>query len=187
MASVLDNFFNFYIMLNAKSDRILNRRFSIITSKLIICLIAIALVFTTIVAPAQAIDYGRRNLIENDFSGQDLTDSLFDHANLRGANFSHANLRGVRFFAANLEGANFEGADLTGADLESARLTRTNFSNAILEGAFATNTLFNGAIIDGADFTDVLLRLDTEKKLCDIAKGTNPVTGRNTRDTLNCF
>jgi uncharacterized protein YjbI with pentapeptide repeats len=59
-------------------------------------------------------------------------------------------------------------------------------TNANLEGAFASNAKFEGAIIDGADFTDVLVRPDVQKMLCKVAKGTNPVTGRETRETLYC-
>ncbi|MFM6475376.1 MAG: pentapeptide repeat-containing protein, partial [Dolichospermum sp.] len=80
-----------------------------------------------------------------------------------------------------LESANLLGANLTNATLDSARLIKTNLTNAILEGAFAANAKF-----DGADFTDVLLRRDENNKLCKVAKGTNPVTGRDTRDTLYC-
>ena len=148
--------------------------------------LGIWLTLTIAIAPVWAVSYDKVVLRNEDFSGQDLRDASFDHADLRGSNFSNANLRGVRLFAANLDSVNFEGADLTGADLESARLTKVNFTNAILEGAFATNTLFNGAIIDGADFTDALLRSDIQKKLCEVAKGTNPTTGRDTRESLLC-
>ncbi|MEA5532874.1 pentapeptide repeat-containing protein [Crocosphaera sp. XPORK-15E] len=154
---------------------------------LIITCLLISFLLLADIEPAWAVNYSQQNLVERDFSGQDLRDAIFDHANLRGANFSHANLQGVRFFSANLESANFEEADLRFADLESARLIKVNFTNAILEGAFVTNTLFGSStIIDGADFTDVFLRPDTEQKLCTIAKGTNPMTGRNTKDTLFC-
>jgi len=138
-------------------------------------------------SPAQALDYNRENLVDADFSGRDLTDSSFTKANLRNANLSHTQLQGVSFFAANLEDANLEAANLTNATLDSARLVEANLTNAILEGAFAFNARFEGAKIDGADFTDVLLREDMQEKLCAVAQGTNPVTGRNTRDTLNCF
>lgn len=140
----------------------------------------------TIAAPATANDYNQEQLVGADFSGRDLRDSSFTRANLRIANFSNADLRGVSFFSANLENANFEGANLSQATLDKARFMGANLTNAILEGAYAFNTSFKGAIIDGADFTDVFMRDDAHEVLCSLAKGTNPVTGRNTRDTLLC-
>jgi uncharacterized protein YjbI with pentapeptide repeats len=146
----------------------------------------LALLLGSIVPPAFALDYEREILIGADFSGKDLTDAEFTKANLRQSNLSHANLRGVRFFAANLEEANLEGADLSGAILDLARLNRANLTDAILEGAFVANARFTGATITGADFTDVLLRRDIQSQLCQIATGTNPTTGRETRETLFC-
>ncbi len=137
-------------------------------------------------APALADDYNSEFLVGADFSEQVLTDSSFTRANLRGTNFKNADLRGVSFFGANLEGANLEGANLSGATLDTARLTAANLKNAVLEGAFAFNAKFDGAIIDGADFTDVEVRQDAQMLLCKAARGTNPVTQRKTRDTLNC-
>lgn len=136
---------------------------------------------------ALAENYTKAFLVEADFSGKDLTDSSFTKANLRGANLSNTNLQGVSFFGANLEDANLEGANLSYATLDTARFVDTNLNNAVLEGAFAFNTKFNGATIDGADFTDVLLREDMQELLCDVAQGVNPVTGRATRATLECF
>ncbi len=137
-------------------------------------------------SPVFALDYNRESLIGRDFSGQDLTDSEFTKANMRESNLSHAYLVGVRFFATNLERANLEGADLRNSVLDSARLVRANLKDANLEGAFAANTKFEGATIDGADFTDVELRPDVQKMLCAAATGTNPTTGRETRETLYC-
>jgi uncharacterized protein YjbI with pentapeptide repeats len=187
----------------ANSDRILvstldvspthfelgHKKYRRIFTNILSLLLCIAVGITAIAGfspTALALEYNKEILIEADFSGRDLTDSSFTKANLRQSNFSHANLRGVSFFAANLESANLESADLSFATLDSARLIRANLTNAVLEGAFASNARFDGAIIDGADFTNILLRQDEEKKLCKLAKGTNPVTGRNTRDTLFC-
>ena len=147
---------------------------------------AIAALSCVITPSALALDYNKESLVNNDFSGRDLTDSSFTKANLRNSNLSNTNLQGVSFFAANLESANLEGANLTNATLDAARIIKTNLTNAVLEGAFAANAKFDGAIIDGADFTDVLLRQDEQDKLCKVAIGTNPTTGRKTRDTLFC-
>ncbi|MCU0527656.1 MAG: pentapeptide repeat-containing protein [Elainella sp. Prado103] len=139
-----------------------------------------------IAQPALAADYNREFLVGADFSDQVLIDDSFTKANLRGANFSGSNLQGVSFFGANLEDANLAGANLTNATLDSARFVNTDLSNAVLEGAFAFNTKFNGAEIEGADFTDVLLRDDMQQILCTTAHGTNPTTGRDTRESLGC-
>lgn len=137
-------------------------------------------------APAFALQRDKEILVGADFTGRDLTSDSFTKANLRSSNFTDADVRGVSFFAANMEDANFSGANLGGATLDLARMRNANLTNAILEGAFAYNTRLEGAVIDGADFTDVLLRDDMQEKLCKVAKGTNPVTGRNTRETLFC-
>ena len=162
------------------------QRIPAVLFSLVLIVLAGIVAIGTHATPALALDYNREALINADLSGRVLTDSSFTKANLRNSNLSHTDLRGVSFFAANLENANLEGANLTNATLDTARLTRANLTNAILEGAFAFNAKFDGAQVDGADFTDVLLRQDVQKQLCKVAKGTNPTTGRQTRDTLEC-
>ncbi len=137
-------------------------------------------------SPVLADDYNKEFLVGADFSNRVLTDSSFTKANLRGSNFSNADLRGVSFFGANLEGANLEGANLSNATLDTVRFTEANLNNAILEGAFAFNAKFDGATIEGADFTDAELRQDAQLLLCKTAKGVNPTTKRQTRETLGC-
>ena len=165
------------------STTVLNKR---ILRRSVLILLAMLVSASIWASPAFALDYNRENLLGRDFSGQVLTDASFTKANLRNSNLSHSDLTGVSFFAANLESANLEGANLTNATLDAARIIKTNLTNAVLTGAFAANAKFDGAIIDGADFTDVLLRQDEQDNLCKIAQGTNPTTGKETRETLMC-
>lgn len=148
--------------------------------------LAVALTLSGLAAPAAAENYNKMNLIESDFSNQVLTDTEFSDANLRNSDLSHSDFTGVSFFGANLQKVNLEGAILRYTTLDNARMVKANLTNAVLEGAFAFNTNFEGAIIDGADFTDVLMSLREQDNLCAIATGTNPTTGRKTRETLNC-
>lgn len=136
--------------------------------------------------PALATNFDRKNLRQQDFSGQDLTDNDYTRADLTEADLSHANLELVRLFTTRLTRANLEGANLRGATLDGATLTGANLKNALLEGAYAINIEFQGANIEGADFTDVLLDPKDNDRLCDIASGVNPTTGRDTRETLYC-
>ncbi|ANV91623.1 MULTISPECIES: pentapeptide repeat-containing protein [unclassified Picosynechococcus] len=136
---------------------------------------------------AWAVDYNKRTFIQEDFSHQDLRDNSYDLSSLRGCDFSYSDLRGVRFFSANLEFVNFEGADLRGAVLDSARIGHANFKNANLEGAFlASVKITPSTVIEGADFTDALILARENDKLCELASGTNPTTGRDTAATLYC-
>ena len=152
-----------------------------------VLLVAASFVMSSYVQTALADDFTKATLpISSDFSNKDLTTFEFTQASVRMGKFVNANMTGVSFIGGDFDSADMTGANLTNALLDTARFTRVNLTNAILVGAFTSVTNFDGAIIDGADFTDVLLRRDVQLKLCKVAKGTNPTTGRATKETLEC-
>jgi uncharacterized protein YjbI with pentapeptide repeats len=136
--------------------------------------------------PVGAEDYTKRDLQGSNFAYQDLTESAFLKANLRNSDLSHVQARGVDLFGANLINANLQEADLTAATLDMANMQNADLRGAVLENSLMWLTKVEGAQITGADFTNALLRKDTLSILCESASGTNPITGRDTRDSLDC-
>lgn len=155
--------------------------------RLLAPLIALLLAITLPLAPAHAaMDYAKQVLIGADFTNREMQGVTFNLTNLREADFSGSDLQGASLYGAKLQDANLTDTNLRDATLDSAVLDGTNLTNAVLEDAFAFNTRFSNVIITGADFTNVPFRGDALKTLCAAAEGTNPVTGRDTRDTLGC-
>lgn len=153
--------------------------------KTINILLCLALILT-VAEPAFADVYVKAFLQGADFSGRSLQGYQFNESDLRNTSFVNADAQGVSFFAANMKESNLTGANLSYSTLDNARLDKANLTNAVIQGSFAYGTSFNNVIIDGADFTDVDLRPPVRRKLCQSAKGQNPVTGKLTRETLEC-
>jgi len=156
-------------------------------NKRFLSILAAAFLFLVPIQPSMAaMDYAKQVLIESDFSNRDLTGVTFNLANLLKADLSGSDLQGASLFGAKLEGADLSNTNLRDATLDSAILEGTDLSNAVLEDAFAFNARFKDVKITGADFTNVPMRSDVIDSLCLVAEGTNPITGRETRDSLGC-
>lgn len=155
--------------------------------------VSTSLALGTQLAPADAVSGGGMDFASSDISGKDFSRQSLVQKDFSGAlalntNFRDAKLRACRFFKTNLKDADFAGADMTGAALEQAQLEGASFENAVLESAYFTTTIEEARTITGADFTDAIMPERAQKALCERsdAKGTNPTTGVDTRDSLLC-
>ncbi len=131
-------------------------------------------------------NYVRSQITGIDLHGQDLSKSSIAGATARDSNFSDVDLHGTVVTLADLKGSNLNGINLTDTLSDRVNFQKTDLRNAVLVNMIASGSSFAGAVIDGADFSYAVLDSDDQRNLCEIAEGTNPVTGVNTRDSLEC-
>ena len=64
-----------------------------------------------------------------------------------------------------------------------------NLKNIIAVGSYFGQSLLDVKTLEGGDFTDAQIPIKTLKLVCERedVKGSNPVTGVDTRDSLMCL
>lgn len=113
---------------------------------------------------------------------------LFRQVIAKGTKFMNSNLQGCRFYKAYLVNTDFSGADLRGAALDDTSMDGASLKGAIAAGAYFSESILDVATLENADFTDASIPRKTLPQVCERSdvKGTNPVTGVDTAESLMC-
>ncbi len=141
---------------------------------------------STSVTPSAFSEFSAEELKNKDFSGKVLQSIDFAKVDLEEADFSDSDLRGAVFNASNLAKANLKGADFSYGFAYLTNFDGADLTNSIFQETILSFSTFKDAKIDGADFSLAVLEKWQVKQLCADAKGVNPQTGVDTRDSLGC-
>jgi len=126
------------------------------------------------------------DVLKDDLHGADLHNTEYVKYDLSNQDLGEANLQGAYMSVTTAKNSSFKGANMTDLIAYATRFDNADFTDANLTNGELMKSVFDGAIIDGADFTDANLDLSQRKSLCERASGTNPQTGVNTIDSLEC-
>ncbi len=124
--------------------------------------------------------------LKGNLHGQDLQNTEYVKYDLSGQDLGETNLQGAYMSVTTAANASFKGANMDSLIAYATRFDNADLSNAILTNSDLLKSYFDGANIDGTDFTDSNLDLSQRKALCARATGTNPKTGVDTLDSLEC-
>ena len=82
----------------------------------------------------------------------------------------------------------FSDSDIRGASMEDTSMDGANLKNAIAVGSYFSSSILDVATVENADFTDAQFPVKALPLLCERPdmKGTNPVTGADTRESAMC-
>eukprot|EP00569_Conticribra_weissflogii_P005802 CAMPEP_0171338654 /NCGR_PEP_ID=MMETSP0878-20121228/7456_1 /TAXON_ID=67004 /ORGANISM="Thalassiosira weissflogii, Strain CCMP1336" /LENGTH=243 /DNA_ID=CAMNT_0011840455 /DNA_START=30 /DNA_END=761 /DNA_ORIENTATION=- len=163
-----------------------------ITTKIATVAMAASLVLGSSAAWAVSgggLDYANLDITGQDFSGGNYKGKDFTQVIAKGTTFANSNIQGCRFYKAYLVNANFESTDARGASFEDTSMENANLRNINAAGSYFGQSLIDVKTMENGDFTEAQIPVKTLKLVCERedVKGTNPVTGVDTRESLMCL
>lgn len=135
------------------------------------------------------LDFANLDISGQDYANKNYKGKDFTQVIAKGTNFAKSNLQGCRFYKAYLVNADFTDADIRGVSMEGTSMDGASLKNAVAVGTYFGDSILDVGSIENADFTDAQFPVKALPQLCEREdmKGTNPVTGADTRESAMCL